>query len=724
VLQLEGTPPRYLRGGLVSADYFSVLDLRMAMGRAFTRAEEAGVGLVVVVSYRVWREAFASTREIVGRRLTLNGLVATVVGVAPPGFQGIQRLSDEDVWVPGSAVWGIAHFPGNPPSPLHQRETRIFPQLVARLMQGARMQQAATQMRLVISSLPARASQGNANGPAAAPDIRRLDGLPGPARSTVRRVITALVAAAGMLLILACANVANLFLFRSATRQGEWAVRRALGAGDGAVIRSHVVEALVLTTLAAGAGLALHGFFTSLFKGMPLPGTNPMAGKAVLGALPLDWTIIAVASTVAVAAGVILGLVAGGASTRADLLESLKTLAAAGRSPTRRFRSTLVAGQLAVSTALLVVSLLLLKSRGKLLDVPVGFDARQVTAFAISPSFSGYDHARSQAALRMAASQIRSIPGVEDATLTAYTPFSVTIFDRLQQPGVPSSDAGAPAVSAWVGPGYFTTMGIPFLTGRDFTEDEAFAPVPPGAENVGILSASQARGLFASVDVVGRVVQGQGAARSYRVVGVVQDTRWAGLSGVEVPPFYQPLPPWAEGGTVLVRSRLAAGELRRAVENAVGSVAPGVPVFDVERLDDKVTRSIADSLLLSRTVLTFTVLAVVIAGAGLYAVVAFSVAERAREFSIRVAFGAEVTRLVGLVLRQALWVGSTGLIGGLILALWLARLAATRLYEVSQVDPMSYATAGVVVAIVVFLGTLVPAVRAARADAMTALRAE
>ncbi len=727
VMRVEADLPRYLRGTLVSADYFSVLGVRMARGRWFTRAEEAASSgtLVTVISDGLWKTVFAADANVVGRTFTLNGLPATVVGVAPRGFHGVNLVGDQDIWVPGSALLALGHFPGDAQSILGTRRMNVFGELVGRLATGATFEQARAQLRETSTALAEVYPQENATWRKAPPSVHRADGVASAARGYVQHVLPVLMEVAGLVLLLAWANVANLFLFRGLVRQGEVTVRRALGGSSGHLIRSQIIESFLVSALAGILGLMLSVWLTSLFHGIALPGSNPMAGNQDIGQVRLDWRVIGFTEIVAVLTGLGLGALAGIVSFPHQLYEGLRAPNATASAGRGRIRGTLVVGQLAVSVALLVTTLLLVASVRNLARIPVGFDAERVTAFAMWPAYSGYSRDQSHALLSDAVSQVRSIQGVEQASLTAYTPFSVSIRDGVQQRGAEASDPLVPTVSAWVGPGYFQVMGITLLGGRGFTDDEVFLSARPGSEGVGIISASQAIKLFGTIEVVGRVVQNQRGDAAYRIIGVVQDSRWGGLlAGSEASPFYQPLPAFAEGGSILVRSDLPTRELRRAVERAVAVVAPSVPVFDVERLTDKVTRSVSEPRLLAKAALSFTLLAVVLAGVGLYVVMAFAVAERTREMGIRIAMGAQAGQIVAMVVGKALRLGSVALAAGLAGALGLSRLVASRLYGVSALDPAAYGLAAAVLLVLVLIASAVPARRATKADPIAALRAE
>lgn len=728
VTHREGQTPRYLRGAMVSSQYFSVLGARLTVGRWFTPDEEmvAASGLVAVISHRLWSSMFGADTGALGGSLALNGVRAVVIGVAARGFHGAELHSDQDVWVPASAMAALAHLPGDLSGVMLSRGWSVFGQLVGRLAPEATLEQAQAQVGAAAAALVEMYPEENEQWKETPPRALRFSGVPPAARDGVRRVLILLAAVTALVVVIACTNVANLLLFRGVARRGEMAVRRALGGSVAQLIRSQLIEALVIAGTAGVAGLVVGMWITDLLRGLSLPGMQSLLAQyGDIGEVRPDWRLLVFGLSIALIAGAMVGLVPAIASARVDPMSGLKGTADRGSVRAGRLHDALGAFQVAVSVTLLVGALLLVGTLRNLSRIPIGFEADRVTAFAIWPPYSGYSRERSHTLLSDVLSRVRSIPGVEDAGFTAYPPFTISIGAEPLVAGVVRSDHGVPATSAWVSSGYFRAMGIPLLAGRDFRDDEMFVRVTPNAEGVAILSASHAASLFGTTDAVGRLVSGGNPRGTYRVVGVAQDARWESLTTERWgAPFYQPPPRVVEGGTLLVRSGLGTGPLQAAVQREISALAPSVPVFDVERMSDKVARSVSVQRLLGKVLSTFALLAVTLAGVGLYAVVAFSVAGRTREFGIRIALGAPAKQVLGMVLGQGARLAGVGLAVGLGGAAALSRLVASQLYGLRALELGVYAAASLLVLSLLFLATVIPARRATRVDPMLALRAE
>lgn len=717
---VEGRRPEYRRAAFVSASYFRVLNVRLPLGRPFSTAEEVAAPQlpVTVISHRLWTSGFGAEPAAIGGTLTVNGLRTRIIGVAPVGFHGTERLGDADVWIPGSALFAIG-YQGRWEPPLANRRSGIFMHLVGRLAPGSGAQQAQAQLRTVTTGLVEAYPDENASWKTRPPTVFEGIGVPTEARETVRRTITLLAGVGGLVLLIACANVGNLFLFRGVGRREELAVRQALGASPRRLIRSQLTESLIVGLLAGVVAVPVVVGLVGLLRGPLLPGLN------MVDRIRIDWRVVGFTGVVAVTASVLAGVAPAVGVLRADVLARLRARTGSVSAARGRIRGVLAAFQLSLSLSLLIVAFLLIGTLRNLRSIDVGFDADRVATFSILPMLSGFTRDQSQTLLRAALARVRSLPGVEEAALAAHVPFTYSLGTRVKIEGSGPDDAGIAATDVWVSATYFRTMGIPLRAGRSFRDAELFAFPSGSMERVAILTETLARRLFGPSNPIGRLITAPPPGPPYRVIGLAGDSRWATLTDEGAGPLlYRPLPVFAEGGAILVRSPLPFHDLQVLVSEAIAALAPAVPVFDAAGLNDKIARFLSEERLLAQVLTAFTLLGVILAGIGLYGVVAFSVAERTRELGIRMAIGARPGQILGMVLTRAAGLGGIGIAGGVAAAIGLSRLVANRLYGISPLEPVIYVAAATLLLLVVLVASVRPARAATRVDPMIALRAE
>jgi predicted permease len=720
VVVVEGQKPQYRQAAFVSASYFSVLNARLALGRPFSADEEvvAQQVPVAIISHRLWTSSFGADSGAIGGAVTLNGVRTKILGVAPIGFHGTDRFGDADFWIPGSAYFAIG-FQGRWEPPFGNREAGVFMRLVGRLAPGSSAPQAQPQLRSVTAALIEAYPDENADWETRPPTVFEGIGVPTVVRGIVRRTLTLLGGIAGIVLLIACANVANLFLFRGVGRRAELAVRQALGASASRLMRAQFTESLVVAVLSGFVAVPLIVWLAGLFRGPLLPGLNPV------DRVRIDWWVLGFTGVVALIAGVVSGVAPAVAALRADVLTRLQAATATVSAATARLRGALAVLQLSLSLSLLIVAFLLIGTLRNLRGVDVGFDANRIATFSIHPVLSGYSREQSHTLMKAALAGVRSLAGVEEAALAAHVPFTYSIGTRAKIDGSAPDDAGTPATDTWVSPTYFRTMGIPLLAGRTFRDGELFASTNGAAERVTVLSETLAQRLFGISDPIGRLISTSMPGPPYRVIGLAGDSRWATLTHEGAGPLlYQPLPAFAEGAAILVRSSRPLHDLQAAVSEVITALAPSVPAFDAARLSDRIDRFLSQERLLAEVLTVFTLLAVILAGVGLYSVVVFAVAERTKELGIRIAIGARPGQIVGMVLTQGAWLGGLGVAGGLAIAVGLSRLVANRLYGITPVEPAVYVAAATFLFLVVLAASLLPARTATRVDPMVALRAE
>lgn len=719
----EGGDPRYLKATYTSSNYFGVLGARLAEGRAYTGEDEmaASSAPVAVISDRLRRQAFGEGGAAVGRTLTVNGARVTIVGVAPAGFRGTERLGDADIWMPGTAIvrQAIGRQGSGAHPALSDRRGGVFAHLIGRLAPGTTVSQLRTRIGAVAANLVKSYPEANAEWKP--PAVFEGIGVPTQERDAVRRTMLLLAGIAAIVLLITCANVANLFLFRAMGRRTEWAVRRALGASTGRLLRLQLAESLTLAFLASIPAVLLALWLTGLFRGKVMPGLGE------IDTIGIDWRVLVFTGLVALLTGVTSGLVPAITALRADAAVGIKAGAAGVSRGRGSLRTLLASGQLALALSLLVTAFLLVGTARNLRAVDVGFDADSVTTFTINPMLSGYSRDASLGVIRESLRRVQAIPGVDEAALSPVAPFMNTIIGRAKVGEAAPSDTGIPATSAWVSAEYFRALGIPLLEGRTFDESEEFFSFGKRIQPVAIVSRTLARRLFGDADPLGRTVATAFPGPPVRVIGVVDDSRWGSLVDEGLGPMqYYPIPDAVvvSGATFIVRSSLAPSTLRAAVQHAVNEVAPAVPLFDAMRLRQRVDETISEQRLLARLLGGFSLLAVVLATVGLYSVIAFSVAERTKELGIRVALGARSEQILAMVVRRGALLGVCGVAFGLAGALALSRLVSSQLFGVSSAEPIIYSASALLLFALVLIASLIPARQATRLDPVSALRTE
>jgi putative ABC transport system permease protein len=699
-------PPRTGSFVTVTRGFFDVLGVRPRLGRLFTTEEYETTGTnIVVISERFWSQRLARNPAIVGRKILIGGQTFEIIGVAR-AFHGLDRLRREDGWLPEASIRTLnsARGPATRDAPI---------QMVGRLAAGASL--AAVQSQLTSAFLSAGEFRMGERTflPFAFAGV--TDGI-GVTRARVMAVFRVMLAGVALLLILACANAANLTLARLLRRRQDLRVRQALGANRLRLLREHLVEAAALSACAGLFGLALAALLTSLFRSSRLLSYLP-----VLDDLSLDWRVAMFCGALSVLTILLFALVPAALATRAGLRGSASVARATRQ--TGWLRMSLVSVQVALSFALVVAAALLAQSVHRLQTMDFGFEPDAVLAFSYRPNRAGYDDAGTAAAMQRLREHVSAVPGVRGVAMSFLPPLGGSSGSIIRLPG---KDAAATMKisSHHVTEDYFAVMGIPVTQGRVFAAAET-SPRPQAGGPI-ILNAALARRLFGSVPAVGREIlqQGRGEVwQSRTVIGVVGDVVGANVREGFQPFAYEPF-----GGsriaTVLVRTDGAAAGIADALRHAARAAAPAVPVDDIQLLRVQANEQIAQERVLSRLSLIFGAVAGLLALAGLYASVAQFVGERAREFAIRTAIGATAPQIAGGILRRVAALTSAGLAVGAVILIALTSLLATYLFGVSPRDPLTIAVAAAVL-LLAALAAAWPAVRrAVRVDPATALRTD
>lgn len=716
-------PPAVAGSGWVTADFFEVLGVRVAAGRSFRPEDDqlpAGAE-VAVISDGLARRAFGGAAGAVGGRLMLNGRPLRIVGVLPPAFAGTQPFSRVDVWYPGATYAYVNHFGGAPR--WTTRADGLFYSFIVRLAPDASFAMAQAELDVLVRGLAVSHPKDNRELESAR--ARLFEGLGPPVmqRERYQRQVSVLLAVGGALLLLGCANVANLLMVRSVSRRREHALRLALGARPGRLLMLYLTEAMLLAAGGAAVGVALAVWLKQFVATLLLPAIA--AGPAFV--VPLDTRVLAMALGVSIGCGLAAGFVPAlfGARTRSGGALS----DAGGRSvtATRRVRAGFAVAQLALSLALVTGALMLVATLRNLNAIDLGFEPAGVTTHGMDPRNHGYPADRASVYYRTMMERLHGAPGFESLSISALAPFGSGRTMRLQDPAGPERDSIEVYANA-ISRAYFDVLGMRIVRGRAFTDTEALTP---GASAAAIVSETLARRLFGDTDPIGRrIVFPRTAARPAQeltVIGVAPDVHWRSVTNDPELFLYLPFgsPDFGvRSATLLVKSPLPLGEVARRVEAAAKAVDPTLPIQYSTALQTSIDRALTDRRVFAWVFSMLGWLGFVLAAVGLYGLLAQSVAERTREFGIRMAIGSGRAHIFTLVIRQAVWIGALGTALGIGLAFLGSRLVEAQLYGLTRLDPAVYVMAAASLAAVVLLAGLWPARTATRIEPVEALRVE
>jgi len=702
--------PENISGSVVSSDFLSMLGVRPMLGRDFAPSEEkAGAAPVVLLSYRLWQSHFGGDPNVLGRTLALDGKSFSIIGVLPPSLRWIDKtdlLAPMGVWLSES-------------SEANERGDRGDVLAIGRLAPGVSFAQARAEMEGIAARLAQTYPADNAQFGVALQPIRDVF------VSGLRPAVLILFGAAVFVLLIACANVANLFLMRGASRTREIALRIAVGASRSRIIHQILVESLVLAFLGGllSLGLAFAGV-RGLARLIP-------AGMLAGADVSLNGPALLFAAGIVVLCTFIFGLAPASQSTRPDVQAELKESgramsAGAGQG---RLRGALAIAEVALALILLVGAGLMMKSLYRLLSVDPGFRPDRVLTMQMTLRAAQY--AKDPAILNFwerVLDQVHRLPGVEAAALGTVVPLTdsharsdITVEGMaLPKPGsYPHPDIHR------VSPGYVNTLGIPLQRGREFTEaDTESAPL------VAMINTTLARQFFAHQDPIGkRLMFGHPSAKNapkwITIVGVAGDTRLYGLSNPARLEVYVPLRQDASSDmTLVVKSGIDPAALTSAIRNAVASIDKEQPIFGIATMQQLVQDSVSGRRITLILLGVFGALALLLGAIGIYGLIAYSVAQRTHEIGIRMALGARHGDVVRMILAQGTRIAGAGVAIGILASLGLTRLLTNLLFSVSPADPVTFAAVAIVLVLVALLASYVPARRTLRIDPMIALRHE
>jgi len=708
-------------GEIVSGNYFAVLGLRPALGRGFLPEEDQkpGTSPVAIVSHKLWQARFGGDATIIGRNIKLNGQPFTIVGVAPEKYQGLMRGIAVDWWVPAMMMDQLS--PGN--QYLTERGNRGM-MVMGRLKPGVTLAQARADFNNIAAQLYKEWPQAWGN-------IRRqgrsVSVLPESqsrvlpqARMPLMIFAALLLSVVGLVLLIACANIANLLLARAAARRREIAVRLALGAGRWRLIRQLLTESILLALLGGAAGLMLAVWGTDLLMAFKPPVPIPLEIN-----LPLDWRVIGFLSGLSLLTGVVFGLVPALAASRPEVVSALKDDSNASGSR-GRLRGALVIVQVAVSALLLICAGLFLRSLQNASSIDPGFDADNLLAMSMDLQLQGYDETRGQQFSTQLLERVRALPGVVSASLTETLPLGFGGRSGITIEGYNTQQGEDMEVhNSTVAPGYFETLRIAMQQGRTFdAQDQANAP---GAV---IVNEAFARRYWPGQNALGKRIQmgsgdGTDNAPYLTVVGVTKDGKYNSLGEEATPFFYRAATQaYVSTPTLLVRTQSNPTNALATVRSAVEALDKNLPLYDVKTMRQHLSIALLPARLAGSALGIFGLLALLLAAAGLYGVMANVVAGRTREIGIRMALGADALAVLRLILQQGMRLVLIGLGLGLAAALAVTHLLKSLLFGVSTTDPLTFAGIAVLLTAVALLACWIPARRATKVDPMNALRCE
>jgi putative ABC transport system permease protein len=707
--------PLHVRAVVVSSGFFEAIGVQPILGRSFRKEEEQPGQHVAMLSNQMWRERFSADPGIVGRGINLKGRPYTVVGVMPAGFQFPIGSTSSDLWM-SMAKDAEGDLPGD--TPMTTMRGGHFLNVVGRLKPGVSPEQAETEMSGHVESL-AREYPDTDTGYSRAYVRPELETLVGD----TRKPLYILLAAVGFVLLIACANIANLLLARSTGRTREIALRAALGATRARIVRQLVTESVLLAAAGAGLGLLLSSFGTSAMARL-YPSNLPR-----LQEVGVDYRVTLFAIGIALASAILFGLVPALQVARPRLESALKEGGRSGTSGVHhaRLRSVLVVAETALGVILLVGAGLLIRSFQRLQQVDPGFNPHGVLALNFDLPSIRYKNAGSERFNREFFERLRNQPGVKDAGGVMMLPLSghnMTISFDIEGRNIPQRSQ--PSAEFFVAtPHYFETMQVPVLRGRTFEDRDQRS-----STKVVIVTKSFADKYFPGEDPVGKHLKPgagdePGEAPWREIIGVVGDIRNRSLDAPTRPAYYLPLSQlvWGEP-TVLVRTAVDPSAILPEVRDILRQIDPEIPLYDVRTYDDYVALSVGREKFQTVLLGLFAGIALLLTAVGLYGVMAYSVVQRTQEIGIRLALGASHHDVLAMVLRGGATLAGIGLAVGTIGALILTRFMKTMLFGVKTQDPATFVVVCVGLSAVALLASYIPARRATKVDPMVALRYE
>jgi macrolide transport system ATP-binding/permease protein len=702
----------------VSGNFFTALGIKPELGRFIVPAEgdPSVVNPVLVLGYNYWKSKFGADPSIVGKTVSYNGQPITVIGVVPREFHGLYAILDSQGYLPLGMMQVDNSYPKDMATNREMRNLVLF----GRLRTGVRLGEAQSVLKVVSERLSNEYPKSE-EGIVIRGFPERLSRPEPDLDNTIVKMAALFLILAALVLLLACVNIANFLLVRATVRQRELAIRAALGGSRRRLIRQLLTESVLLALCGGLAGIFLGLWASKFLSSIHLQTTLP-----VVVDFQFDWRVFLYAFGAALATGIFVGIVPAVRASNGHMLEVIRE---GGRTMTAGhswLRSGLVVAQVAGSLMLLIVAGLMTRSLAHVRQSSLGFAPQHVLNMTLDPNEIGFNKEQGLAFYKQLQERVESLPGVQSASVAFSVPLGYyNNGDTLDVPGYEVGSGQAPPSVPFnpVTPGYFRTLGIPLLQGRDFEAKDV-----ADAQAVAIVNEAMAAKFWPNADPIGREFQMVGdRAHPLRVVGVAKNSRTIGLTGPVNAFFYVPLAQqFSSLATLQVRSVSTPESIAGPVREQVFSLAPTMPIFDVrpmlqglETLNGFLLYELAAGL-----AAVLGLLGLVLAVVGVFGVISFSVSQRTHEIGIRMALGAGSRSVLQMILRQGTLIVAVGLVLGIFLALGMARLVGNFLTGVSPFDPLTYVSVSLSLTFVALLACYIPARRATRVDPMVALRYE
>jgi predicted permease len=715
----SGHPPDRVFGVLVTGNFFSLLGVKPVLGRGFAPDEDqvSSPKPVVILSYGLWRRRFNGDPEIVGKAVRLNGGSYSVIGVAPQEFHGVFFGLLPDFWAPMAVLPQIDPFEAKQ-RPFTNRDEGGL-DVIGRIKPGVTRREALAEVNLIHNRIRMAAGKKDTQPVS----LENPATLPGDVSGFALGLTAVLMTVSALVLLVACANLANLLLARAMGRRKEIAIRMAIGVSRGRLIRHLLTGNLLLSFLGAAAAFLLSAYAAVPISHLEMPVPFPFA----LDFTP-DLRVLAATTGVAVLTTFLFGLAPALQATRSDVSSVLKDgESTSGGMRGRKSRNALVIAQVAISVVVLAAASLFLHSLRNEFSTDLGFRPDQMLVLRVDPKLQGYSDDKCLLFFRQLQQQVSTLPGVRAASFVAPLPLSLVSSGRDFT--VPGTSKTINARMHVVGADYFKTMGIPLLRGRDFS----YGARASSADAV--ISNSMAKELFGNEDPVGRTIhyEFRDDKRTYQIVGTVADAKSETIREEPEPTLYEFVDQNPEelgalfffgGMSLVVKTAGSPAELITPVKQAVERLDPDLPVYGIETMEEQVGKYLLVGKLVATLLTVFGAVALILAAVGLYGVMSYSVACRTREIAIRMAVGASSQATLRMIAREALFPVVVGLGIGFALAAVAGRFVSSFLYGVGGGDPVTFVAVPLVLLSVACAAIIVPARRAAKVDPMVALRYE